>query len=226
LTGVSAVRDSGPATLSLQARGATIARAMKTVFISESSFDQRSFAEFVASISGQDPNKYELIGGKIVMNPPAGWPYGEAELGIGSILYARVKGRRLGIATGPSQGYELPTGDTVAPEASVILNERLQRGPTPEVGKFLLIVPNLAVEVVSPDSARRDRVEKKAAYAASGVNEYWLVDCLKKTVTVFHLLADGTYDAGEIFRAGERIRSRVLLDLNAPVDDLIPRLPE
>jgi Uma2 family endonuclease len=36
--------------------------------------------------------------------------------------------------------------------------------------------PDLAVEIVSPRTARRDRGEKLRAYAELGVREYWIVD--------------------------------------------------
>lgn len=35
---------------------------------------------------------------------------------------------------------------------------------------------DLVVEVISPDSTRRDRVEKLAEYAAAGIPEYWIFD--------------------------------------------------
>ncbi|HEY8599381.1 MAG TPA: Uma2 family endonuclease [Thermomicrobiales bacterium] len=35
---------------------------------------------------------------------------------------------------------------------------------------------DLIVEVISPESVRRDQVEKRREYAAAGVTEYWLVD--------------------------------------------------
>lgn len=36
--------------------------------------------------------------------------------------------------------------------------------------------PDIAIEVVSEDSVRRDRVVKFAEYAAAGVPEYWVID--------------------------------------------------
>jgi Uma2 family endonuclease len=37
-------------------------------------------------------------------------------------------------------------------------------------------IPDLLVEVVSPESGRTDRLEKLMLYAESGVPEYWIVD--------------------------------------------------
>lgn len=196
-----------------------------TAFISEEAFDQPSFAEFVASLPADDLCKYELIHGRIIMNPPSGWPYGEYDLGVGALLYHHVRRQGIGKAFGPSQGFELPTGETVAPDASVILNDRLARGPQPVPGKFLRIVPNVAVEVTSPTSENRDRVVKRQIYAAAGIDEYWLVHDKTRTVTVFHLLPEGVYDSGDVFRSGERIRSRVLPDLDVRVEDCFPDLP-
>jgi Uma2 family endonuclease len=43
-------------------------------------------------------------------------------------------------------------------------------------GKRLNGPADLAIEIVSPDSATRDRRDKLAEYAAAGVTEYWLID--------------------------------------------------
>ena len=188
--------------------------------------DQASFAAFVLSLPDDDLSRYELIDGRITIEPLSTWPYGEAEAEALYVLQSHVKPRGLGKVCGSSQGYELPTGHTVAPDASVILKSRLERGPSPVPGKFLQIVPNLAVEVVSPTSDRRDRGVKKELYATAGVDEYWLVDSRTRSLTVFHLLSGGVYDPGEVMRSGERIRSRILPDLDAPVDALFPLQPE
>jgi len=52
---------------------------------------------------------------------------------------------------------------------------------------------DLAVEIVSPDSVTRDRVEKYREYEAGGVHEYWLIDPEPRQAEFFGLGADGRY---------------------------------
>ncbi len=49
-------------------------------------------------------------------------------------------------------------------------------------------VPDLAVEVISPGSWKRDRVEKKALYEQVGITEYWIVDPESRSIEVFALV--------------------------------------
>lgn len=53
--------------------------------------------------------------------------------------------------------------------------------------------PDLVVEVVSPESRDRDRIEKFAEYEAAGVPEYWLADRAMRAFEVFSLGADRRY---------------------------------
>jgi len=46
--------------------------------------------------------------------------------------------------------------------------------------------PDLAVEVVSESTRRRDEVTKRHLYERHGVREYWLVDPDAATLTVYH----------------------------------------
>lgn len=60
---------------------------------------------------------------------------------------------------------------------------------------------DLVVEIISPESRTRDRVEKYREYAQSGVLEYWLIDPLLKTAEFFRL-RDGAYEPASIDAEG------------------------
>lgn len=53
-------------------------------------------------------------------------------------------------------------------------------------------VPDLAIEVISPGTWKRDRVEKKSLYEQVGIAEYWIVDPESRTIEVF-ALTNGSY---------------------------------
>ena len=45
--------------------------------------------------------------------------------------------------------------------------------------------PDLVVEILSPSTARNDKIKKKIAYEKYGVKEYWIVDPFSKSVEVY-----------------------------------------
>ena len=47
--------------------------------------------------------------------------------------------------------------------------------------------PDLAIEVLSPGTAARDKGVKRDLYARFGVREYWIVDPTTESVAVFQL---------------------------------------
>ncbi len=191
--------------------------AAETAFRSDETYDQGEFRTWVRKRPRADVNHYELLSGRIVMTPPAGWPHGRIEVIIARHLEDHVQSGRLGIVLGSSTGYDLPSGDTVEPDVSYISSARLGRGK-PTRGQFLRVVPTLVVEILSPPTARRDRIEKKKIYEQNGVEEYWIVDPVRKAVTIFTLGKRG-YDAGKASTSG-RIASRVLPGLQITLTEL------
>ena len=61
-------------------------------------------------------------------------------------------------------------------------------------GKCCKGVPDMAVEILSPSTARHDRLLKFQTYQRAGVREYWIVDPESRTVTVY-TLENGKYIA-------------------------------
>jgi Uma2 family endonuclease len=75
--------------------------------------------------------------------------------------------------------------------------------------------PDLLIEVLSPGTARRDRGEKLALYASTGIREYWIVDAVERQIE-FLANEDGRFVV--VVPEGEEYRSGVLpeIHLNLP----------
>jgi Uma2 family endonuclease len=79
--------------------------------------------------------------------------------------------------------------------------------------------PDLIVEVLSPESVRRDRVTKFTAYEAAGVTEYWIVNPNARIVEVY-ILSHGEYAAMGEFKDAEAIQSQVLAGIEIATHSL------
>jgi Uma2 family endonuclease len=53
--------------------------------------------------------------------------------------------------------------------------------------------PDIAVEIVSPDSIQRDYELKRQKYEQAGVPEYWIIDEIEETITLLRLGTEGKY---------------------------------
>jgi Uma2 family endonuclease len=83
--------------------------------------------------------------------------------------------------------------DIVRPDLSGWRRERL---PSPWGMRPIDVVPDWVCEIVSPSSARIDRVKKRALYARAGVAYYWIVDVAARTVEALALVEGTWRDAG------------------------------
>lgn len=75
------------------------------------------------------------------------------------------------------------------PDLIILLNEHRDR-----IKQTYIDGPaDIAVEIVSPGSARDDRGDKFLEYEAAGVREYWLFDPLRKDAAIHALTDEGVY---------------------------------
>jgi len=58
--------------------------------------------------------------------------------------------------------------------------------------------PDLIIEVLSPSTARRDRISKKNLYEKHGVGEYWIVDPRSFSIEIY-LLKKRKYTLSEVY---------------------------
>jgi Uma2 family endonuclease len=191
---------------------------IETTFRSDESFTVRGFRRWVEARPMSDINRYELVAGRIVMTPPAGWTHASLGARIGRLLGAHVERHALGTVFDSSLGCRLPTGDVLEPDVSFVSTARFEANPPVRSNEFLRAVPDLVVEILSPGTAVRDQTEKKTLYEQNGVDEYWIVDGDEQTVTVFTRRSGG-FDAGRVLSGGV-LRSRVLPKLRMPLTKL------
>ncbi|MBM4072928.1 MAG: Uma2 family endonuclease [Planctomycetes bacterium] len=80
---------------------------------------------------------------------------------------------------------------------------------------------DLALEVVSPDKPQRDLVDKRFDYAEGRIPEYWIVNPLNDTITVYRLEGESYVEAG-VYGRGQKAASVLLdgcmVDVNAVFD--------
>ncbi len=79
---------------------------------------------------------------------------------------------------------------------------------------------DLVIEIISKGGVKRDTVEKRADYAASGIPEYWIVDPKLRTITVLRLEGTTFLEHG-VFKSGERATPVVLKEFAVDVDTIM-----
>src|SRR5262245_25256419 len=198
--------------------------ATETSFRSEERFTQAEFRDWLETVPSTDIHRYELLGGRIIMTPPASWKHAFIESNLQRIVGSPVHEQRLGRTCGSSAGYDLPTGDTLEPDLGFVSNARWGAGPKErhDDKAFLSIVPNLVVEILSPSTATRDRTEKKESYERSGVDEYWIVDPRRRQVLIF--VREGSAFGSPDTTSAGAVRSRLLPDLRITVEEIFADL--
>ena len=119
-----------------------------------------------------DGNRYEIIDGELYVTPSPSWAHQRAVTGLFRMLDSYFERTGIGTAYVAPADVAWPPHRVVQPDLFVI--PRVV-GPLPrsflDVGRLLL-----AVEILSPATARVDRVVKRTIYAEQGVPEYWIVD--------------------------------------------------
>lgn len=150
----------------------------------------REWGQLPEDVSG------ELLAGRLVEEE---WPDYVHEVVVAwlvHVLMTWAEGAGA-IVAGSDAKFELGEGHGRKPDVSVFF-----AGRRPPRHGVVTIPPDIAVEVVSPSARdqRRDRVDKRAEYAAFGVRWLWLVDPEARGVEI--LEHDGREGYAERVTAG------------------------
>lgn len=131
-----------------------------------------------------DGTRLELIRGRVVREPPAGFEHGDLGMGIATRLRTFVKERGLGTVVGPDTGFILAEDPPTvrAPDAAFVRAGKIEAGRPLGFAPF---APDLAVEIVSPSNTLGEIHEKVLDYLDAGTALVWVVEPRGPRVTTY-----------------------------------------
>jgi Uma2 family endonuclease len=161
-----------------------------------------------------DGMRHELIDGEHFVTPAPSWPHQIIVGNLHRLIASHVHGSRLGVVFVAPLDVVFTKYDVVEPDVLFFtpeafkehMGERTAEGP-----------PDLAVEVLSPSTRRRDEIIKRRLYERMGVGEYWIVDGEIEAVKVFRSNA-GRYERTELtLENGDVLTSSLFPGLQLPL---------
>jgi len=119
-----------------------------------------------------DGNRYEVVDGELLVTPAPTFHHQDAVLALAWRLKPFVDSSGTAYLSISPADIELDDRTLVQPDLFVF---ELPGGRRPERWKDITRIL-LAIEVLSPSSARADRFVKRRRYQRQGISEYWIVD--------------------------------------------------
>jgi len=156
----------------------TVAAARSGVF---------TYDDFCALV--RDDQKGDLIDGMIYLTPTESVAENDLFTWLLVVIGLYVRKKKLGKIHGSRVACRLD--DKNAPEPDILFvaeknRDRLHRGGVEGP-------PDLAIEIVSPESVERDYDKKRRQYQRFKIPEYWIIDEHERKVIVLRLDARGKY---------------------------------
>ncbi len=126
-----------------------------------------------------DYQKADLLDGVIYLAPPEATESNQILLWLCSVIGLFVEERQLGEITINGVAYRFSVYTAPEPDLAFIAANRRNIIKS----NYVDGPPDLAIEIVSPDSIDRDYEIKRRRYEEAGVQEYWIIDPLENTAT-------------------------------------------
>jgi Uma2 family endonuclease len=175
--------------------------------------------DVIAAQSGPDRRFCELVHGVLVEKP----------LGTKEALYATLLAyhlmryldrHNLGLVLGADATVRLWRGRVRIPDVMFISWDRIPGGELPDEA-IASIIPDLAVEVLSPSNTKAEMALKRQEYFTAGVRLVWIIDPATETAEV----STSPTALTPVDKAGALDGGDVLLGLKLPLRKLFSRRP-
>ena len=162
-----------------------------------------------------EDERYEIIDGEPIMVAAPRRVHQASSRNISTPLDIYVKENRLG------EMYYAPT-DVILSDINVVQPDILFVSNTRShilADEGIRSAPDLVVEILSPSTARLDKVRKRELYARFRVPEYWQADTDDPNVLVLTLAGD-EYETAGVYGLGETLLSPLLPGFTLDIDDI------
>jgi len=118
-----------------------------------------------------DGNKYELVHGELFVTPAPSYDHEAVLARLTRILDPYVERHGLGLVFRARAVFRV--GKQVELEPDLMVR---QPHPGPTRSWETAPLPSLVVEVASPTTRRRDRLQKRNVYMDARIPDYWIID--------------------------------------------------
>ena len=153
-----------------------------------------------------DGRRYELYDGEAIVVPAPNYPHQRVVVRLGELLIA-YEHRTGGAVVYAPFDIVLSEHDVLQPDVVYFTAEKRTQLRGADAA---YVIPDLAVEVLSRSTERRDRGRKMELVARFGLPEYWLVDPVRRTLEVYTRGADGALTLAGAFDPGAEFVSPTL----------------
>jgi len=143
---------------------------------------------------------FEWVEGRLVALSPIHIKYDEVVVYLRILLQAYFEIKKTGRIVGEPFVLRLPEypNRRREPDIQVILNDN----PNELKETYMDGAPDICIEVVSPESTRRDYGDKFQEYETGKVAEYWLIDPVRQESHFYRLSENERYQSQAIDEAG------------------------
>jgi len=131
-----------------------------------------------------DGRRHELIDGEHYVTPSPGSSHQLIAGNLFFLLRLYLRERPLGIVMLAPFDVVLTDFDVVEPDLLYFTSARFLEVVTSRCAQG---PPDLAVEILSPGTRRKDELTKRKLYEARGIAEYWVVDPELETIKAYRL---------------------------------------
>jgi Uma2 family endonuclease len=174
-----------------------------------------SYDDFL-KLTEESENRYEYIDGEVYLLASPSYEHQSIIMEMANVMYNYFKGKKCRPLTAPFD-VTLTIDDNnnvVQPDMIVICDTENIK----EKGRYTGI-PTLVAEVLSESTQKKDMLKKLNLYLHAGIEEYWIVNPLRKEV-YFYCFAEQDIKEYRVYKDVETVQSVIFEGLAVPLKQM------